>query len=220
MNRFVTTCAFFSCVVRRYETKFAVYVLLRHPKQKSRPIRLVRGKAYYLEAVMKEGKGGDHISVGVRLPGRLRPKPISKEDVYVRPPGKPLHNSLHSTLLHSTLLYSTLLYSTLLYSTLLYSTLLYSTLLYSTLLYSTLLYSTLLYSTVMNFTVLSCAVLCCAVLCCAVLCCAVLCCAVLCCAVLCCAVLCCAVLCCASLYCAKDTIKMCHSAKIMSDIFL
>ncbi|CAB4023312.1 Hypothetical predicted protein, partial [Paramuricea clavata] len=58
----------------------------KHPKQKSRPIRLVKGKAYYLEAVMKEGKGGDHLSVGVRLPGRLRPKPISKEDVYVRPP--------------------------------------------------------------------------------------------------------------------------------------
>ena len=37
---------------------------------------------------MKEGKGGDHLSVGVKAPGRLRPRPISKEDVFVQPPGK------------------------------------------------------------------------------------------------------------------------------------
>lgn len=37
---------------------------------------------------MKEGKGGDHLSVGVKVPGRSRPQPISKEDVFVRPPGK------------------------------------------------------------------------------------------------------------------------------------
>jgi hypothetical protein len=50
----------------------------------------VKGKAYYLEAVMKEGRGGDHLSVAVKLPGRSRPKPISKEDVYVKPPGNGL----------------------------------------------------------------------------------------------------------------------------------
>lgn len=37
---------------------------------------------------MKEGKGGDHLSVGVKLPGKTRPRPISKEDIYVKPPGK------------------------------------------------------------------------------------------------------------------------------------
>lgn len=37
---------------------------------------------------MKEGKGGDHLSVGVKAPGRSRPRPISKEDVFVQPPGK------------------------------------------------------------------------------------------------------------------------------------
>ena len=63
---------------------------IRNPKQKSRPIRLVKGRAYYLEAVMKEHKGGDHLSVAVQQPGRSRPRPISKEDVYIRPPGKRL----------------------------------------------------------------------------------------------------------------------------------
>lgn len=49
---------------------------------------MTKGKAYYLEAVMKEGKGDDHLSVGVKLPGKTRIKSISKEDVYLRPPGK------------------------------------------------------------------------------------------------------------------------------------
>ena len=35
---------------------------------------------------MKEGRGGDHLSVAVKQPGRSKPKPISKEDVYVKPP--------------------------------------------------------------------------------------------------------------------------------------
>ena len=43
---------------------------------------------------MKEGKGGDHLSVAVKLPGRSRPRQISKEDVYVKPPGKFLSKAL------------------------------------------------------------------------------------------------------------------------------
>ena len=37
---------------------------------------------------MKEGGGGDHVSVGVRLPRTGRVKPISKKDLYRRRPGK------------------------------------------------------------------------------------------------------------------------------------
>ena len=37
---------------------------------------------------MKEGGGGDHVSVGVRAPRSRRIRPISKRDIFVRPPSK------------------------------------------------------------------------------------------------------------------------------------
>ena len=37
---------------------------------------------------MKEGGGGDHVSVGVRIPRSRRTKPVSKRDIFVRPPSK------------------------------------------------------------------------------------------------------------------------------------
>ena len=35
---------------------------------------------------MKEGGGGDHVNVGVRKPRSKRIRPISKRDIFVRPP--------------------------------------------------------------------------------------------------------------------------------------
>ena len=40
-----------------------------------------------MEALLKEGGGGDHISIGVTLPSGAVQKPISQEDTYIRPPG-------------------------------------------------------------------------------------------------------------------------------------
>ena len=37
---------------------------------------------------MKEGGGGDHVSVGIRFPRTGRVKPISKKDLYRRRPGR------------------------------------------------------------------------------------------------------------------------------------
>ena len=37
---------------------------------------------------MKEGGGGDHVSVGVRKPRSKRIRTISKRDIFVRPPSK------------------------------------------------------------------------------------------------------------------------------------
>ena len=37
---------------------------------------------------MKEGGGGDHLSVGVRKPRSRRITPVSRKNVYLRPPGK------------------------------------------------------------------------------------------------------------------------------------
>ena len=56
---------------------------------------------------MKEGKGGDHLSVGVKMPGRSRPRPISKEDVFVRPPGKLVFccGDVLCTMLYSTVIF-------------------------------------------------------------------------------------------------------------------
>ena len=37
---------------------------------------------------MKEGGGGDHLSVGVRKPGSRRITPVSRGNVYLKPPSK------------------------------------------------------------------------------------------------------------------------------------
>ena len=37
---------------------------------------------------MKEGGGGDHVSVGVRKPRSRRIRPISKKNIFIRPPRK------------------------------------------------------------------------------------------------------------------------------------
>ena len=46
-----------------------------------------KGKRYYIEALLKEGGGGDHIAVGVKLPSGTVQRPVSPEDIYIRPPG-------------------------------------------------------------------------------------------------------------------------------------
>ena len=60
--------------------------ICRHRAQRSPAIRLYRRRAYYMEALMKEGGGGDHISVGMRI--RRRIKPIPSKYLYMVPPGK------------------------------------------------------------------------------------------------------------------------------------
>jgi hypothetical protein len=49
---------------------------------------LVAGKSYYIKALLKEGGGGDHLSVGVRYPGGKFDRPISK-NIFLAP-GKAL----------------------------------------------------------------------------------------------------------------------------------
>ncbi|MCF7669394.1 MAG: lamin tail domain-containing protein [Verrucomicrobia bacterium] len=47
--------------------------------QKSDPVVLEKGKKYYIEALQKEGSGGDHLSVGWQLPGGEFERPIPGE---------------------------------------------------------------------------------------------------------------------------------------------
>ena len=58
----------------------------RDLSQTSSPVQLQKGKVYYMEALMKEGGGGDHIAVGVKLPSGTLQRPISQADIYIRPP--------------------------------------------------------------------------------------------------------------------------------------
>jgi hypothetical protein len=51
-------------------------------------VTLSRGQVYYVEALLKEGPGGDHISVGVKLPSGVLQRPIANNDVYIKPPGR------------------------------------------------------------------------------------------------------------------------------------
>ena len=68
-----------------------MFISFRYSWQKSRPVRLERGGVYFLEVLMKEDVGGDHLSVAVRKPRKRRPTIIPQRDVYVKPPGMTRH---------------------------------------------------------------------------------------------------------------------------------
>lgn len=51
----------------------------RDPAQKSKPLRLVGGRPYYIEALHKEGERGDHVAVGWQLPDGTFERPIPGE---------------------------------------------------------------------------------------------------------------------------------------------
>ena len=63
-----------------------IRALSRNRAQRSVPIRLIRGRVYYIEALMKEGGGGDHVSVGVKLGRTIRH--IPSKHLYLIPPSK------------------------------------------------------------------------------------------------------------------------------------
>ena len=62
-------------------------LVFRFPgSQTSQPVSLVQGKVYYMEGLLKEGGGGDHLSVAVRLPSGPEEKPLVN-NLYITPPG-------------------------------------------------------------------------------------------------------------------------------------
>jgi len=48
----------------------------KFPTQKSQPVKLEAGKRYYVEALHKEGTGGDNLAVGWKLPDGAMERPI------------------------------------------------------------------------------------------------------------------------------------------------
>ena len=59
----------------------------RFPEQKSATIILARGEVYYIEALLKEARYADHVSVGVLLPSASEVKLIDKKYLFIRRPG-------------------------------------------------------------------------------------------------------------------------------------
>lgn len=53
----------------------------RYTTQQSAPINLVAGQRYYVEALLKEGTGADHLAVGWQLPDGSLERPISAERI-------------------------------------------------------------------------------------------------------------------------------------------
>ena len=63
----------------------------RYPaNQVSGPIKLNKGRVYFMQAFVKEGGGGDHVSVGVKLPNKKMERPIQNANLFIGPNGKPL----------------------------------------------------------------------------------------------------------------------------------
>lgn len=58
----------------------------KFPEQKSKPVKLEAGKKYYIEARMKEGGGGDNLSVGWAIPGSRMERPVAGK--WLSPPAR------------------------------------------------------------------------------------------------------------------------------------
>jgi len=56
----------------------------KYSSQTSRQIRLEAGKKYFIEAIMKEGTGGDHIIVRWRTPGKEWETPMSTSQLFIK----------------------------------------------------------------------------------------------------------------------------------------
>ena len=70
----------------RYHSYFSE--MHRHRSQRSSTVYLRGGRVYFMEALMIDAGGPDHLSVGVRIPGGGLQRPISGKNLYVIPPGK------------------------------------------------------------------------------------------------------------------------------------
>ncbi len=53
----------------------------KKPSQKSSPIKLEKGKKYYVEAIMFEGAGGDNLSFAWVVPGKTTPEIIPSKNL-------------------------------------------------------------------------------------------------------------------------------------------
>ena len=72
--------------------KIILMTFFRYPaSQVSGGIQLIKGRVYFMQAFVKEGGGGDHISVGVKLPDQKMERPIQNVNLFVGPNGEHLY---------------------------------------------------------------------------------------------------------------------------------
>ena len=57
-------------------------------RQIAKPIQLQQGKVYFMQALLKEIGGGDHLTVKVKLPSGVEKIPLGGEDVFTGVPRK------------------------------------------------------------------------------------------------------------------------------------
>lgn len=72
-------------------------------QQRSKPIGLEKGRVYYMEAYLKEGGGGDHLTVRVKLPSGSAQTPLMK-NLYTRSPVRKLPYNFHTILPYGSIL--------------------------------------------------------------------------------------------------------------------
>jgi hypothetical protein len=77
-------------VIMFFLSLFFFLTLKRHRSQRASPVYLRSGRVYFMEALMIDAGGPDHLSVGVRIPRGGLQRPISNRYLYVIPPGKVL----------------------------------------------------------------------------------------------------------------------------------
>ena len=87
IHRHLFMLVFLSIHIFQGYYKLYISPLYRYPSQKSAKIQLRQGSFYFMEALMKEGGGGDHLSVAMKRPGGYGPTPISKNYLFVKLPG-------------------------------------------------------------------------------------------------------------------------------------
>lgn len=54
----------------------------------SKPIQLEQNKVYFMQALLKDTGGGDHLSVKVKLPSGVEKIPLGGKDIYTGVPCK------------------------------------------------------------------------------------------------------------------------------------
>jgi hypothetical protein len=65
----------------------------KYTSQQSIAIQLAAGRRYYIEALLKEGTGGDHLSIGWSLPDGTLERPIPGNRLFSYIPGEQFSNS-------------------------------------------------------------------------------------------------------------------------------
>ena len=78
-----------------------IFIFRRHRSQRATPVYLRAGRVYFLEALMVDAGGPDHLTVGVRLPNGRMQRPVSSRNIYRIPPGTALIYFVHTGNFHS-----------------------------------------------------------------------------------------------------------------------